>query len=373
MECKACKREIPDNSAFCNWCGKPQETAPKKGHRVRGNGMGTVFKRGKTWSAQVTRYYQIDNTGPEPRKLRKTRTKGGFSTKKAALEYIETLNTAQHKKVPTLLELYNIWAETELPKLATSKQQGYRKARERLEPIIGRRIDSLTTGELQELVNAQASSYYTARDMKTVLSHCYKRALADQFVTVNLSQYIVLPELDEQESVPFSADEVDIMWKAFADGELFVGYMLLMIYSGMMPGELFACKKDMIDYERCEIWGCGKKTKKRKKEVPIVFAECVKPVLIELSESVDGDTLQPMEKSLWYDTYHQTTKKIGVRDLPPYSCRHTTGTEAARKNLNASLIQKIMRHSRITTSQKYIHLGAEDTHSGINTIAPKNK
>ena len=24
MKCKYCKREIPDNSLFCNWCGKKQ-------------------------------------------------------------------------------------------------------------------------------------------------------------------------------------------------------------------------------------------------------------------------------------------------------------------------------------------------------------
>lgn len=221
---------------------------------------------------------------------------------------------------------------------------------------------------MQDIVDKQATSYYTARDMKSLLSHLYQMAMADSYVPANLSKHIILPDLEEAEAIPFNDEEVQRIWAAFADGEWFAGYLLLMIYSGMMPGELFACKKSMINFDRCEIWGCGKKTKKRKKEVPIVFAECVKPVLTVLCEKTEGDLLQPKFKTEWYDEYHKVVKRIGIRDLPPYSCRHTTGTEAAKQNLNASIIQNIMRHAKISTSQRYIHLGAEAAHSGINAI-----
>ena len=154
------------------------------------------------------------------------------------------------------------------------------------------------------------------------------------------------------------------MWDAFADGDTFIGYLLLMIYSGMMPGELFACEKSMIDLDRCEIFGCGKKTRKG---TTIVFADIVKPVVETLMEG-EGKKICALYETEWYDEYHRATTRIGVRDLPPYSCRHTTGTEAAKQNLNASTIQKIMRHSKITTSQKYIHLGTEEAHKGINSM-----
>ena len=239
-----------------------------------------------------------------------------------------------------------------------------------MECIIGRKIDTLTTTDLQETINRECPSYYTARDCKTVLSKLYQSACADQFVPSNLAEYIKLPTLEEKDAVPFTADEVDTMWSAFADGDLFVGYLLVMIYSGMMPGELLALKKSMIDLDRCEIYGNGKKTKIRKQNA-IVFAECVRPVLEELINNADGEKLIRRQKDAWYKDYHETTKRIGVRDLPPYSCRHTTGTEAARLNLNASIIQKIMRHSRITTSQRYIHLGAEEAHSGTNQLFSK--
>ena len=369
MICRKCNKEVPDGP-YCCLCGTKQEK-PQRKTKSRGNGTGTVFKRGNYWYAQASTYAYIEQEDGKLTKVRRRPTKGGFTTKKDAVNYLPTLSAKLERKAPKLIDLWNQYEENNLPKLGGSKQTAYKIARKRLDALMNQQITDLTTADLQKVINDKTSSYYTARDMKTVLSHLYNIALADQFVQVNLADHIVLPTLEEKEAVPFSAAEVDTMWQAFAYGDTFVGYLLLMIYSGMMPGELFACRKDMIDFDRCEIWGCGKKTKKRKKEVPIVFAECVKPVLVELCESVDGDKLVPQKKDTWYSYYHKCTARIGVRDLDAYSCRHTTGTEAAKQGLNASTIQKIMRHSKITTSQRYIHLGDLETHQGMNAIPKK--
>ena len=366
MICRKCKKEAPDG-AFCIFCGTQQEL-PKRNPKKRGNGQGSVYKIGKTWYAEKTIYSYTRIAGGEKQISRKRKKRGGFETKKAALEALETMGINIDPDPPKLIELWEQYETNALPKLGKSKQSAHKIARRRLEALMGYRIDQIRTRDMQNIINIEASSYYTARDMKTVLSKLFQMAMADQYVPANLTEHLILPELEEAEAVPFTPEEVDKIWAAFAEGELFAGYLLLMIYSGMMPGELFACRKDMINLDRCEIWGCGKKTKKRKKEVPIVFAECVKPVLVELCETVEGDMLQPKPKNDWYDEYHEVVKRIGIRDLPPYSCRHTTGTEAAKQNLNASIIQKIMRHAKISTSQRYIHLGTEEVHSGINAI-----
>lgn len=366
MICVKCGKEAPD-APYCALCGWKQSTSPTTRSK-RGNGQGYVWKRGKVWYAQTTVYSRAEIVDGKKVYRQKRRTKGGFATKRDALDYISKLRSTEGRKVPTVLQLYTLWEKNDLPKLSESKKSAYKKARERLDDIMGRKIDSLTVGELQEIVNRESSSFYTARDMKVLLSHIYKKALPDQFVKTNLSEHIAMPEFDEKEAEPFTEEEVQKMWSAFADGDVFVGYLLLMIYTGMMPGELFACKKDMIDYGKCEIWGCGKKTKKRKKEVPIVFPAFIAPVLEALCASTDGDMIQPLQKNDWYDRYHEATNRLGIRDLPPYSCRHTTGTEAARLNLSAPVIQNVMRHSKITTTQRYIHFGAEEAHAAVNKM-----
>lgn len=361
MICRYCRKTATD-APYCCFCGRPQEI--RRQAKKRGNGQGTAFKRGSSWTAQTTAYSFVDDNG----KLKcKRKTKGGFKTKKEALAYLETLRESETRKMPTLLDLYSVWKDNEFEKLSKDKKSAYRKARERIEPIIGRKIDSLTTADLQEVLNRNSKSYYTGRDMKTLLSHLYNRACADQFVPTNLTKYIVLPKLEEQEPNPFTAEEVKTMWKAWEDGDAFVGYLLTMIYSGMMPGELMSCEKSMIDFDRCEIYGCGKKTKARKQN-PIVFADIVKPVLLNLCDN-DSTKLYQKREEDFYREYHEATQRIGVRDLPPYSCRHTTATEVAKLNINASNIQKIMRHNRISTSQRYIHLGLDEAHDSINSIA----
>ena len=198
MICVKCGKEAPD-APYCALCGWKQSSAVKSRTR-RGNGEGRVWKRGNSWYAQVTLYTQASIVDGKRVYKQKRRTKGGFATKRDALDYIATLRTAEGRKMPTVLELYSAWETNDMPKLGASKQGAYKIARERIDSIMGRKIDTLAVAELQELVNRESSSYYTARDIKTLLSHIYKKALPDQYVTDNLAQYIVLPELEEKEA-----------------------------------------------------------------------------------------------------------------------------------------------------------------------------
>ena len=334
----------------------------------RGNGQGTAFKRGSTWTAQITEYtYEItDEYGNKIRK-RHYKTKGGFRTKREAIAYIEQLRL-EKTSVPTFQQYLVRYDRTLSTSISKNKRYAYHKAASRLESIMGKRVDEVTVAQLQKVVDDNSNSYATAKDMRIVLSALFRMAIIDQYVPTNLAQYIKLPDHTPKESEPFTDKEIKTMWQAYADGDPFVGYLLLMIYSGMMPGELLTCRKHMINMERCEIYGCGKKTSARK-EVSIVFADIVKPVLQSIINNEQlGDKLYNRDRNRFYMEYHDCTKRIGIRDLPPYSCRHTTGTTAAKLNLNAATIQKIMRHARISTSQHYIHLGAEETHAAMNKL-----
>lgn len=263
MICVKCKREVEDGP-FCSQCGAKQERTRSASRRA--NGTGGAYKRGKTWTGRAAgySYTEIIENG-ESKLVRRRPTKGGFKTKTEALTWANSYNKSTTASSPTLAELWNGYSTGELTKLSKDKISAYKKARERLEPIIARKIDTLSIAELQAVVNDKSFSYYTARDMKTVLSKLYQRAMAERKAEVNLSQFIVLPALEEKEAVPFSEDEVKKMWTADESGNVFVGYILLLIYTGMMPAELKACKKDMIDRDKCEIWGCGAKRKSAKR------------------------------------------------------------------------------------------------------------
>lgn len=360
MKCKYCRKDAPD-APYCCFCGKLQE-ARRQAHK-RGNGQGTAYKRGKTWTGVRPGYQYTDDEGLH----RKRQTKGGFSTKKDALEWASGSDVSMDHS-QKVIDLWQLYSENDLKNLSKSKQTAYKIARRRLEPIMGMEIHQVTLNALQGLLNA-SGSHYKARDMKTIMSKLYKKAMASNktLVNKNLAEFLVLPKLEESEAQPFTEDEVKAFWKLYDSGDYFVGFILLMVYTGMMPAELQACTKKMVDLEKCEIFGCGAKTKSRKNSA-IVFPEFLRPVVASLFD-FDGDYLLPYGHDTFYLEYYECLQRAGVRKLPPYSCRHTYGTEAVKLGLHPAIIQKLLRHSTTKMQERYTHLSSDDAHEGAKLFS----
>ena len=366
MKCPKCGAALTDGSLFCNLCGKKLTTSPKRrASRAMPNGAGSVYRRGKTWECAVTIGYVVDDNG----KCRAVRpTKGGFRTKKEAMEYLPTLRNTPQKTVPSLMEL---WGKYKTSKkyllLSDSRKEKYEIAFKKLEPIWFWKIDALTTFDLQNTVDGAADTYYPARDLKDLLSKLYQTALPDEFVRSNLAEFIELPERNAKQQQAFSQDEIGKLWKDYSAGNWWTGYILLMIYTGMMPGELLDARKSHIDWEGKQIVGAGKKTAKRR-ETPIVLADFIIPVLSDLCDHTSGDKLIRINKDTFYDVYYTALDRAGCRRLTPYSCRHTAASSLALESIPPSVIQKIMRHARFSTTEKYIHISIDPMLDAVNKL-----
>jgi integrase len=369
MNCIKCNASIPDGAAFCPACGKKQAvTQKKRSGSSRPNGSGSVYKRGKTWMCAVILGYVIQEDGT--RKAKKV-TKGGFRTKKEALDYLPILQSTPVRKIPSLMDLWCTYtASKKYQKLSDSRKEKYEIAWKKLESLWFWKIDDLTTFDLQNAVDSNADTYYTARDLKNLLSKLYQTALPDEFVKSNLSEYIELPDLNAKEQQPFQKEEITKLWNDYAAGNWWTGYILLMIYTGMMPGELLDARKSHIDWDGKQIVGAGKKTAKRR-ETPIVLADFILPVLSDLCDHTDGDKLIRINKDRFYEVYYSSLERAGCRKLTPYSCRHTAATTLALENIPPSVIQQIMRHSRYTTTEKYIHISIDPMLEAVNKLAKK--
>jgi integrase len=246
-----------------------------------------------------------------------------------------------------------------MQKLSKSQQVTYSIAYNKIKKykkidIVNSPISEITIDILQDIVNASTSTYHPARDIKNLFSQFYKRAMAQQDVAVNLAAFITLPNNNEVSQIPFNENELKKLWKHYGEGNKFTAYILLMIYSGMMPGELFIAKKQMIDWERQQIIGCGLKTKKRR-EAPIIVADFMIPVLEEICLNSKKDKLLVMSEDKFYSGFHETLAECGIEDRKPYACRHTTATALALGNIAPGVIQEIMRHTKFETTKRYIH------------------
>ncbi len=76
--------------------------------------------------------------------------------------------------------------------------------------------------------------------------------------------------------------------------------------------------------------------------------------------------------------YWRARKNSGVTDLRLHDIRHTTASRVVRKTGNLMAASKALGHKRITTTQRYAHLAAEDVRAALDaaaspTIVPQDK
>ena len=337
--------------------------------KTRGNGTGTAFKRGSTWTAQVVIGWKV--VAEDKPLVAITRSKGGFKTRDQALRYCQTLKEGPQRpqEAPTLEQYWNTYKDGKYTKLSPSKQTAYRIAWKKLADISKFRIDQLTVADLQQVVDEKSTSFYTARDMKTVLGKLFTIAAAEGRVSKDIPTFITLPSLDEKEKIPFSETEQASLWKLYESGDLRAAIPLLMIYTGMMPGEAYRLKVSQIDLENRTITGAGMKTKVRR-ETPVVFPDLLIPVLQDLIANArpSGYIFKRVEDE-WYENYYTALELAGCRRLTPYSCRHTTSTALVIvEGIAPQTIKRIMRWSTTRMLDRYTHPSQDDALRAINTL-----
>ena len=373
MVCRKCGRALPDGSNFCNVCGAKQALGEKRARvRTRANGMGTAIKRGNTWTARVVlRYVPVEGAFP-PRNKAVYRTKGGFKTKREALEYCLTLKQADYRPrqaAPQLISYWDTYASGELEQLSKSKRTAYAGAWKKLAALHYRPVDQITVAELRDAVSAVASTYYTVRDCKTVLSRLFELAGADGWASRDLPSYIVLPPLEEKERQVFTDVEQAALWKLYESGDLRAAIPLLMICTGMMPGEMQALRVEHIDLDGHRITGVGLKTKVRKSS-PIYLPNDILPVVEDLIKSaMPSGYIWPRGADRWYSTYYAALEAAGCRRLEPYCCRHTTATRLAiSEGIAPQTIKRMMRWSTSKMLDRYAHPDEAAVLEAANTI-----
>ena len=369
MICTKCKRETVAGAVFCPWCGKKLTATKKTRVKSRGNGTGTAFRRGSTWTAQVV-YDRVYVADDKPLK-KLTRSKGGFRTRDEALRYCPILKNGPQKpkEAPTLEHYWDTYKSGAFSALGSSKQSAYTIAWNRMDKIRNTHIDQLTVADLQQLITDKCKSYYPAKDCKTLLVNLFRIAAAEGYVNKDLPSFIQLPELEEEERTPFSDLEQKALWKSYESGDLRAAAPLLMIYTGMMPGEARALRVSHIDLKSRTITGIGMKTKVRKK-TPIVLSETIIPLVQDLIDHASKDgRFWPSHKKEFYERYYAALAAAGCRPLSPYSCRHTTATALAiDKNIAPQTVRKVMRWSNTKMLDRYAHPDQSDALAAVDTL-----
>lgn len=363
MECRKCKQEIPDNSIFCNLCGCKQERA--KANRHRGNGEGTVYQRGKTWTARVIVGWWVDDDMVAHPHIR---TKGGFKTKREALDYIPTLKKGPNPEMDiTFQKLYEKWLEGHQQKVSESTLTCYRASYNHFKPIWGLKFRDLGTDDLQACVDAGQKGRRTKELMKALGNLLYKYAASRKIVTHNYAQYIFVGKDKKGTHPAFTLDQVEQIRRAC--GRIpYAEYVYCMIYLGFRPNEMLSLKRDSYHNENGVEYFIGGFKTAAGTDRPVTISPKIKPFVRELVLKADPWIFPKPEGGRMDDdcfrdrVFYPLLAALNIQPIPdkehpaslvPYSCRHTFAN--LMKDVTGSDTDKsaLMGHSDITMTKYY--------------------
>lgn len=330
----------------------------------RANGQGSVYKRGHYWVAQVTIGY---NEKGQARYKRK----GGFRTKTEALEAIpDVRKAATEKPIPTVMYYYDAFCKGKGAGISDDKQRAYRIAYNRLRPYHSTPVDQLRISDMQELINSSCKTYYPARDLRGLLRHILRRAAVDGVpVNLDMPDLLELPRLQEEKREPFTEEEQIALWLSYEAGNRAAAVPLIMIYTGMMTGEMRRLEASMIDFDHQQIIGVGLKTKTRK-ERPVLVPDDIVPLLEDLAREKPEGRIFPMSEEDFYAMYYKALTDAGItRHLTPYSCRTTTATTlAVHRNVAPQVLQRVMRWRSTKVMDRYVNPDDLDARKALGKI-----
>ena len=349
MNCIKCQKEIPDGSIYCPTCGKKQ-TPQKRKHLKRANGTGTVYKlsgrRTRPWVAAKSKVVI-----------------GYFATRADAQIALESVSGKKlnDRYNMTFDEVYEEWNSECFKELSEKSVLAYKHAYVIFKSLHSRKFRELRTRDFQEIIDEyidKGRSYSMLNKLRNLISQMYKWAVREEVCMTNFSKFIRLPENKKKEKEIFTDDEISKLEKDDSEPAKIV---LMLIYTGMRIGELFALP--LSDYHNTYVVGGEKTDAGRNRIIPIrpkgrkyfeYFAVNGGPMLLSKYKG------QHEPSNFRNRDYYPLLERLGIDRKTPHATRHTFATQAVKAGVPPELLQKILGHANYsTTANIYTHIDAD--------------
>ena len=364
MFCRKCKKEIAEESVFCNHCGAKQEY--KRSAKKRGNGQGTVYKDidGK-WTAE----YTIGWDAADGKLNRKKRRKKGFATKHEAIAYLPQLkqDLPQQDMNIKFKDLYKKWMDGHTVKVTQSTIDCYKSAYKYFAPLYYVELAKIRTEHMQKCIDECPRGRRTKENMKALGTSLFRLAMQLDIVDRNYAEYIYIPKEEKAEKLAFSTEQVQRMWES-AYNVPGMNYVLVLCYTGMRLNELLGARTEHYNAEE-GYFITGSKTAAGKDRI-ITISPRIAPFFDSFAKGeylffADGE--RPSEKKFRSDTFYPALQALNIDVLKadgshlytPHCCRHTFATMMKKVKAPDTDKQKIIGHSSFEMTAHYTHTDIE--------------
>lgn len=220
------------------------------------NGFGNVSKlsgkRRNPWRARKTAGWTIDE---DTKKSKQTYiTIGYYATRQQALQALSEYNANPYdldaNKI-TFAEVFEKWSEKKFEGISPSNINGYKASYKLCEAIYNTKFADLKLIHLQSIVDNSGKNYPALKKLKILFNQLFDYAVMNEIILKDrhIVEYLNIGKEEKStKHYRFTDAEVDTLWR-WSSGNEYVQLILMLIYSGVRPGELFNTKRTSVDLE----------------------------------------------------------------------------------------------------------------------------
>jgi len=322
------------------------------------NGYGSVFKmpgrRRNPWAARVTAGWQGEK--------QQFQYLGFRATKREAQELLARhhINPISPKANMTLEKLYDEWSAQKYPKISKSTADNYRAAWNYLKVDAKVSMKEYRTAHIQRVLDQchkDGMSKSSLQKIRTLAVMLCNHAMKDDIVNKNYAKLVETPRVEENKRRRFSDLDIQQLWKNV--DVPWVDTILIMIYTGMRPGEMLKLTRFSVDFNQQIITG-GIKTEAGKDRIIPIHPKILP--LVKKWHDKGGDALicengRPIKLKRYREYFFcPTLEQLKLPKLTPHCCRHTFASMMSDAGADPKEIQEIIGHaSYATTADIYTH------------------
>ncbi len=339
------------------------------------NGYGTVYKlsgkRRKPWIARKTIGW--DDDGKQLYAII-----GYFTTRQEGLQKLADFNDNPYDIVmskTTFSEIYNRWCnDTFSNETNRSTKKNYESAYKLCTDLHDMKMSDIRPHHLQKVLDSFSDNYSKAQRINILFKQMYKWCIQHDCIKKNYANHLVVTaKVETKPRNPFSSDEIRMLWGNIEKNQ-YVKLVLMLIYSGVRISELLELKKEDVHLDEQWFKVRASKTNAGIRIVPI--ADKVLPfwkMFIEKSTceyavcTTDGQHLsyENFSKRYWRPLMEQFNLKHTIHET-----RHTFISQMVMKNVNQTILKKIVGHKSIMslTENVYTHIEVKELLNEVNKI-----
>lgn len=280
------------------------------------------------------------------------------------------------RKVPTLAQFWDRFTLEYLSTCKPATRKGYWSAwANYLRPALGGLpldlIDRASVAKLREALGPlqPASRNQVLAKLRTALEVAARWDLIDEPPTIKCERQ---PKQAEPE-VYTEAEVAALIDAAAKDAPDALAMVLLMLHGGLRVAEVCALRWSDVDLARGRMtiahnYSAGEEsTPKGGKPAPVGLSPELIAVLAALPRRAAHVLVRTYRGEQCPHTPHSITYRLnllqqaaGLEESGPHRLRHTCVTIMARGGFPSAMLQRHARHARLSTTERYIHLVADE-------------